>query len=288
MIEHIDTFSPILLNAGLAIHRGDWNYTNISNPFFRLYLVVEGEARLTVKGKSHRLLPGHLYLIPPYTLHDDSCTGLFSLYYIHVYDNSKQALSLFDQYECPVSVPAEPFAIDLFKRLLTINDDMALQQYDPKSYTNEASFRNSLIRSDQKSIGTQLETKGILYQLMAPFFEGARPVAICDDTRVLHAVQYIREHLYSRISLNDLAEQCNVSKDHLIRLFRLELNCTPVVYINRKKIERAQLMLLQGNKTIKEVAYALAFDNISYFNKQFKRILGKTPTLYIKESALIR
>jgi len=100
MIEHIDTFSPILLNAGLAIHRGDWNYTNISNPFFRLYLVVEGEASLTVKGKSHRLLPGHLYLIPPYTLHDDSCTGLFSLYYIHVYDNSKQALSLFDQYEC--------------------------------------------------------------------------------------------------------------------------------------------------------------------------------------------
>jgi YesN/AraC family two-component response regulator len=61
-----------------------------------------------------------------------------------------------------------------------------------------------------------------------------------------------------------------------------------VVYINRKKIERAQLMLLQGNKTIKEVAYALAFDNISYFNKQFKRILGKTPTLYIKESSLIR
>jgi len=288
MIEQLDTFSPVLLNAGLAIHNGDWNYTNISNPFFRLYLVLEGEASLTVKGKSYSLLPGHLYLIPPYTLHDDGCSGPFSLYYMHVYDNSKQALSLFDQYECPVSVPTEPFAIELFKRLLTINNDMALQQYDPKSYTNEASFRSSLISSDQKSIGTQLETKGILFQLMGPFFERAKSVAICDDTRVLRAVQYIREHLYSKISLNDLAEQCNVSKDHLIRLFRLELSCTPVVYINKKKIERAQLMLLQGNKTIKEVAYALAFDNISYFNKQFKRILGKTPTLYIKESSLIR
>lgn len=275
----------MLLNAGLASHNGDWNYSNISNPFFRLYLVLEGVASLTIKETTHTLKPGHLYLIPPYTLHDDACHGPFSLYYLHIYDNAKQALSLFDKYECPVAVPANATAMMLTKRLLTINHDLALQQYDPKTYTNEASFRNSLIRSDQKDIGTLFETRGIVLQLMAPFLEQAKPHIVSDDTRVLRAVQYIRDHLYNRISLQELAEYCNVSRDHLIRLFRLELNTTPIVYINKKKIERAQLMLLQGNRTIKEVAYALAFDNISYFNKQFKRILGKTPSLYIKESA---
>lgn len=57
---------------------------------------------------------------------------------------------------------------------------------------------------------------------------------------------------------------------------------TPVAYINKKRIEKAQLKLIDENVSIKNIAYSLAFDNLSYFNRVFKNIVGKTPSEYIR------
>ena len=71
-----------------------------------------------------------------------------------------------------------------------------------------------------------------------------------------------------------------MSNDHFIRLFKQELKTTPVSYINQKKVEKAQLMLLIKNMAIKDIAYALSFENVSYFNRIFKYYVGKTPKEY--------
>jgi AraC-like DNA-binding protein len=60
------------------------------------------------------------------------------------------------------------------------------------------------------------------------------------------------------------------------------MKCTPTQYINQKKIERAQVMLIIDDLPIKEIAYNLSFDNISYFNKLFKSLTGLTPGEYKK------
>ena len=49
----------------------------------------------------------------------------------------------------------------------------------------------------------------------------------------------------------------------------------------KKRIERAQLQLIIEKCSIKDIAYSLSFDNLSYFNRVFKEIVGKTPTEYI-------
>jgi YesN/AraC family two-component response regulator len=58
------------------------------------------------------------------------------------------------------------------------------------------------------------------------------------------------------------------------------MKCTPTQYINQKRIERAQTMLLIEGKQIKEISYALSFENVSYFNRLFKSHTGLTPNEY--------
>ncbi|MFM2293218.1 MAG: hypothetical protein RIS29_3031 [Bacteroidota bacterium] len=275
-------FNPVLLNAGLACHDADWNYNNISNPFFRIYLVMEGGARLEINQMAYDLKPGKLYLIPPFSVHNDSCSGIFSLYYIHVFENQKNAISLFEQYHFPVEVEADDLAAQLIGRLIEINPERELLQYDPELYTNDLVLMNGLARSEQTPLPAQMETKGILSVLFSRFFGLAVETSINNDNRIWNAVHYIRDNIHTRIRIPDLANACNVSEDHLIRLFKKELNMTPIAYVNKKKIEKAQLMLVLEHSTIKEVACSLAFDNISYFNKVFKAQLGKTPSDYLK------
>jgi YesN/AraC family two-component response regulator len=54
-------------------------------------------------------------------------------------------------------------------------------------------------------------------------------------------------------------------------------------YINLKKIEKAQFLLLTTGMSVRDVALELAMDNISYFNKLFKQHTGKTPGAYRSE-----
>ena len=52
---------------------------------------------------------------------------------------------------------------------------------------------------------------------------------------------------------------------------------SPVQYITRKRIERAELLLLTENLPVKEVAFELGFSDLSYFIRLFKKVTGKTP-----------
>lgn len=273
--------NPILLNIGMATHHADWNYSNISSPFFRIYLVLEGDARVTINAKKYKLTRGNMYLIPPFVLHDDSCEGLFSLYYIHVFENNETRISLFDEYLFPVGVAATEFEALLVAKLVEINPYFELAHYDPQSYASDSDLYSSIARRGLLKPHVLMQTKGIINSLLSVFLKEAVKSNLYNDSRVYKAAQFIREHLYEKMLLKDIAGHCGVSEDHLIRLFRRDLNITPVAYINKKKIEQAQLKLLLGKCFIKDVAYSLSFDNLSYFNRVFREIVGMTPTEYV-------
>lgn len=71
-----------------------------------------------------------------------------------------------------------------------------------------------------------------------------------------------------------------ISEDHFTRLFKKAMNYTPVRYINLKKIEKAQLLLLTTEMSIRDIAFDLSVDNISYFNRIFKEYTETTPSNY--------
>ena len=56
-----------------------------------------------------------------------------------------------------------------------------------------------------------------------------------------------------------------------------------IQYINQKKVEKAQLLLITDNMTVKEIAYSLGFNDHSYFIRFFKKVTGLTPNQYRDE-----
>jgi AraC-like DNA-binding protein len=272
-----------LLNAGYAVHHADWNYKDVNSPFARIYLVTEGEATLHISsGESHRLLPGHLYFIPPFTPHSYQCEGLYALYYIHIYETASAGRLFFEDYIYPTEADAGDYERILVEHLLAINPHRELKQYDPKSYDNSSTLMHNIAIDSQNPLSTTLNTRGILYQLLARFAELATEKYRTTDDRIKKVLRLIRRDIDKDIEMEKMMEICCLSKAHFIRLFKREIGMTPVQYILHKKMEKAQLLLLTTTLSVKDIAYSLAFDNIGYFDRTFKRMAGVTPGEYRK------
>jgi YesN/AraC family two-component response regulator len=97
---------------------------------------------------------------------------------------------------------------------------------------------------------------------------------------VRRAMAYIHEHCGTKISRREIARHVGVSERHLQRCFDQELGMPPAVYLNRYRINRARILLEQGDKTVTQVALEVGFSASNYFAKVFRREVGVAPGDY--------
>ena len=281
--EHNNNLDLILLNVGFVEPNDNWNWKDVHSPFARIYYVKSGEAKTKIDGNTYTLKPNHLYLTPPFTLHDDVSYGPFSLYYVHFYEKTINKESIFDKYIFPIGIEALSLDLLLIERLLEINPDRHLRNLDPQLYDNFPTFSRYVAESNKMAIHSSIETQGILYQFLSRFAEHMETKSSNKDDRINKCLEHIHVNPDKEISVKELADLACISENHLIRLFKKEVKSTPLKYINSKKIEKAQLLLLTTNMPIREVALELSLDNVSYFNRIFKEYTGKTPSDYKKQ-----
>ena len=94
---------------------------------------------------------------------------------------------------------------------------------------------------------------------------------------IIESMDYIYEHLNTRITIDDLCEVTGLSRAYLSRLFKKETGETICRYILLKKIETAKSMLEYSDYPISEISASLAFPSQSYFSKVFKDECQMTP-----------
>lgn len=282
----IDNFHITTLNVGYAHHNADWNWNNVRSPFARLYYVIEGGAQIEFLSankesqKTVTLSPNHLYIIPPFSLHNEICTGNFSHYYIHVFENQDSENFLLEDFDFPTEIEANPGDLALFKRLSMLNPFIALPASNPDYYDNQSSLIKSINQDKQRSFSEIVESRGILYILMSRFFKTAHQKMIISDNRISQSVIYIRRNIGENFDIANLASQSCMSKDYYIRRFKQETGLTPVVFINNRKMEHAELLLITTEYPVKYIAALLGFEDCSYFNRVFLKHVGVTPQKY--------
>lgn len=108
-----------------------------------------------------------------------------------------------------------------------------------------------------------------------------RKNAICSQ-QIVRCVDYIYDHLHSRITVDELADYVQLSPSYLSRLFKKEVGTSISEYIRRKKLETARNMLIYSEYRPAEIASTLAFPSQSYFTEIFRKHTGYTPTEYRK------
>lgn len=101
-------------------------------------------------------------------------------------------------------------------------------------------------------------------------------------SRMKKAVSYIDKNYQKKISLEEIAEACNISKSELCRSFKRIMHRTPFDYIVDLRV-RKSIELLDEGKGVTEAAFASGFFDSSYYTKMFKRYMSCTPREYLKE-----
>ncbi len=93
-------------------------------------------------------------------------------------------------------------------------------------------------------------------------------------------INYIYEHLHTRITILTLASVTNLSQTYLSRLFKKETGFSISEYILNKKLDTAKSMLANSSYSIAEISASLAFPSQSYFSNVLKKNCGMTPKQY--------
>lgn len=98
-----------------------------------------------------------------------------------------------------------------------------------------------------------------------------------------YVLKYIYQNISSDLSLKTLAENLGYSREHLCRYFKKETNTNLSKYIASQRVKRAISRMDTDEFTISEIAEYAGFSSVSAFERNFKKITGKSPSEYKKK-----
>jgi AraC-like DNA-binding protein len=97
---------------------------------------------------------------------------------------------------------------------------------------------------------------------------------------ITRAREIIAQQFATELSLSAIAAAVNMSAFYFCKTFKQATGMTFTDYLARVRVEKVKHLLLNPNTRISEAAYAAGFQSLSQFNRVFRRITGRSPTLY--------
>lgn len=98
------------------------------------------------------------------------------------------------------------------------------------------------------------------------------------DLEKIHSLMQAR--LHEQLDVETLASAVSLSKYHFIKKYKTLTGTTPINHFIQLKIERACHLLDVTNKGIKEIAWAVGYEDAYYFSRIFKKMMGISPSQY--------
>ncbi|TDQ36443.1 helix-turn-helix transcriptional regulator [Aureibacillus halotolerans] len=95
---------------------------------------------------------------------------------------------------------------------------------------------------------------------------------------------FIEEQFARRIKLSELADIAHMSEAHFCRFFKAIVKQTPMQYVNHVRVQHAANLLRTTERKTLAVAMESGFENLSYFNRKFKEMMGDSPAEYRRGS----
>ncbi|MBQ9166165.1 MAG: helix-turn-helix domain-containing protein [Oscillospiraceae bacterium] len=107
----------------------------------------------------------------------------------------------------------------------------------------------------------------------------AREARMYED-KLKVALAYMQAHYAEPITVKELADQCGFSQVHFMNIFKAALGSTCIEYLIEYRLAFAAIDLKETDHSIMQVAMDNGFQNISYFNRIFKKRYHCTPSAY--------
>ena len=102
---------------------------------------------------------------------------------------------------------------------------------------------------------------------------------------VQQVCEWIRDHLDSHFSIDSLVKLSGYGRSRFFTLFFAETGMSPNDYVVRLRIERAQKLLRESDRSILNVALACGFKSSSTFSTTFAKFTGVSPRTFRSDEA---
>jgi two-component system response regulator YesN len=99
---------------------------------------------------------------------------------------------------------------------------------------------------------------------------------------IYKAIDYIKKNYMKKITLQEVADCVYLNPSYFSKIFKSELNCSFVNYVNKIRVEMSKNLLFDLSIPITDVSSLVGFDEQCYFTKVFKKITGMPPGLFRK------
>ena len=101
------------------------------------------------------------------------------------------------------------------------------------------------------------------------------------DTEIFqHVTNYMRNHLSTRLTIEQLCRENMIGRAHLQKIFHTESGCGVIEYFLNLKIETAKELIANQKMNFTQISEVLGYSSIHYFSRQFKKQTGMTPSEY--------
>lgn len=242
--------------------------------FWELCYVENGELTLSLDEKSLVLVGGTLFLIPPNRKHSYTASPSGeNRAFVACFESSSQSLK---------SLAEIPILAGEVERA-SINS--VIEESQSTFYMNENEHLEALPSANfggQQAILLQLEY--LLIRLLRRLSSDKNAEVVFLDGKQFYSdlaevlMRHFRDNLGARLSLSDVADKFNYSRSFLCKTFKEQTGESIMSCFMRLKVEEAERLLRETDKTVSEVAATLGFSDAKYFGALFKSHTGASPT----------
>ena len=246
-IQHSVLADKVTLESGV-----DLNFPFHIHNSFEIIIAADGEIEVTVANNKHIVSGNECVLIFPNQPHE-----------IKAKDHSRHAILIF----------SPQLVMDFSKKIET---------KIPKSnsfYLNDF-YIDKITQLDGNK--NKIEVKGLLYSICGAFDKTAEYVEFSGDKQNLlfEVFNFVSKNYKGNCSLYDLSKKTAYSYVYLSKHFSKNIGISYTEYVCRFRINEACYLLANTNNSILSVACECGFDCLRSFNRNFKSIMGTTPTKY--------
>lgn len=226
-----------------------------------IMVTVNGCGSMRVEGKEYKLVPGSIAFIPRNTECEYRTPdgGEWEFYWLH-----------------PRGSFAELFLDGIVEKCASLCQKSA---YDYRDIMEDI-IALCFDRTADGHIRISQKISEVLHYTALTLLESSYEPSAAE-----RATRYINEHFSENITNRTVARQVFVSENHLIRVFKKELGCTPHRYLINYRIMMAKVLLRSCNMSIEEIARRVGFYSSSQFIMCFKKVCGCTPNKYRENRA---
>ena len=228
-----------------------------------LMYCLHGKGELHVNNTTSQIVAGDIVLLPKGVSHryKASKNHPWTIYWVHFSgsdcDSFLDYLAI-EKHNYIISLGVHSRLVTSFEYILECRQT----NYDTASFINVANMLRQML-SHIALIGTVSIRQHAKHQL---------------DLELVHSLMEASVH--EKLELDTLAKEVNLSKFHFIKKYRELTGSTPVNHFIHLKIKRACDLLDITNKSIKEVSYAIGYEDAYYFSRIFKKVMGISPSQY--------